>query len=326
MSPSSTERAEGRRDYLAGTAIGAALSIGAILVYLAFDSSSAAQSEVSQTAPLPERSSNVQPGDAKATNLDVFEIDSPTDLNSSKGGFAFTAALHRIVEESSSEELVSLLVQSVDVAHPRPRDEIQRTLGRRLAASSPHHALSKVKDLPSEQQRSFISGVFQEWAFVNPDSAINAAMDLAGGNRFLAAKAVLSARSDLSDSLSQKVAEDLGAEVDALLMAGREEVKEVVDDPEQTWNLLTNDDLHDTYQLDALVRVAQLWVERDGVEIISKLYPDSSTQYGGSQAVTNNVVAAISARDPEAAFEYAPGLVRTRPLQDSKDSGTLGGN
>ncbi len=308
MSPNSTERTEGRRDYLAGTAIGAVLSIGAIFVYLALDSSSAEQSKLSRTVHAPERSSTVQPGDAKATISGVFEFDSPTDLNSSKGGFAFTASLHRIVAESSEEELASLLVQSVDVAHPRLRDEIQRTLGRGLAASNPHHALSKVKDLPSEQQRSFVSGVFQEWAFVDPDRAIDSATDLARGSVTSATQAVLRARSDLSDSLSLKVAKELGAEADALLMASREDVEEFVDDPEQTWNLLINDDLHDTYQLEALVRVAELWVERDGVEIISRIYPDSSTQFGGSQAVTSNVVAAVSARDPEAAFEYVLGL------------------
>ncbi len=308
MSPNSKEKTEGRRDYFVGTAIGAVLTIGAILVYLAFDSTSAEQSEVSHTVLAPERSSTVQHGDSKAANLGIFENDSLTDLVSSKGGFAFTAALHRIVAESSEEELDSLLEQSPDIAQTRLRDEIQKTLGRGLAASNPRHALNKVRDLPSLQQPSFVRGVFQDWAYSNPDDAINAAMDLARGNRSWATRAVLRARSDLSDSLGQRVAKVRGAEVDALLMAGREEVTEIVDDPEQTWHLLTNDDLNDTYQLEALVRVAELWVEKEGVEIISRLYPHGSDRQSGSQAVTNSVVAAISDYDPEAAFEYVLGL------------------
>lgn len=308
MSPNSTDRAEGRRDYFVGTAIGTVLAIGSILVYMAFDSTSSAQSEVSHSVLSPERSSTVQHGDSKAANLGVVEIDPLTDLVSSQAGFAFTAALHRIVAEASEEELVSLLEQSQDIAQTRLRDEIQRTLGRGLAASNPRHALSKVRDLPSLQQPSFVSGVFQDWAYSNPDDAINAAMDLARGNRSWATRAVLRARSDLSDSLGQKVAKDRGAEVDALLMASREKVAEIVDDPEQTWDLLINDDLNDTYQLEALVRVAELWVEKDGVEIISRLYPDGIDRHSGSQAVTNSVVAAISAQDPEAAFEYVLGL------------------
>lgn len=308
MNPNSTEGTKGRRDYFVGTAIGAVLTIGSILVYLAFDSTSSAQSEVSHTVLSPEQSSTVQHGDSKAANLGIVEIDTLTDLVSSQGGFAFTAALHRVIAKASEEELASLLEKSQDIAQARLRLEIQRTLGRGLAARNPRHALNKVKDLPSLQQPSFVSGVFQEWSYLNPDDAINAALDLARGNRSRATRAVLIARSDLSDSLSQKVAKDHVAEVDALLMAGREEVKEVVHDPGQTWELLINDDLNDTYQLETLVRVAELWVEKDGVEIISRLYPDGMDRHSGSQAVTNSVVAAISAHDPEAAFEYVLGL------------------
>ncbi len=306
MSPISSERTEGRRDYFVGTAIGVALAIGAILVYLAFDSSSATHSEGTHSLLAPERASTERNDASNVATLIKFEIDSLTELDSSEGSFAFTASLHRIVAESSEEELASLLAQSVDVEHPRLRDEIQRTLGRGLAASNPRHALNKLNDLPPLQHSSFVSGVFQEWAYSNPDNAIDSAIDLVRDFRTSAIESVLSARSDLSDSLSQRVAKDLGAKVDALLMAGQEEVKEVVDDPEQTWYLLTNDDLNDTYQLEALVRISELWVEKDGVAIISRLYPEGSNR--PSQAVTNSVVAAISAQDPEAAFEYVLSL------------------
>ena len=299
---------QGGRDYLIGIAIGIVIASLAVFAYFSLASMSDESSIASYPQPSDEGLLAESQGASELTEHDAAVLDDLITLHDPESAFSTTTALHRRVANLSAEELNSLLNQSSSLADMRFRAQTQEMIGRKLASIAPRLALSKIDDLPPLQQTPFVRGVFREWAMVQLDDAIESANELASGHRSAATQAILSARSDLPSSLRWEIAQDLGRDVDAMRMAGGGEVAHIFDDPGRAWELLVSDDLNDTYQLEELIRIAELWVERDGIEVLTRLYPDDGRQYNSSQSVTDNVVAAVSAHDPEAAFEYVQGL------------------
>ena len=296
------------REYLVGAAIGIACASVAALLYIALDPMFDVSSNEDSQQESVQRTDGVSRTDFEAIEQNVAISEELHGLYHPDSVLSTTMALHRRIATSNVEELGSLLKHSSGLTPVHFREQTQEMIGRKLASINPRLALSKIDDLPVEQQTPFIGGGFKEWAYLHLDDAIESANGLEGANKSVATQAILSTRSDLSSSLRREIAQDLGRNVDALVIVSREEVAQAMDDPGLAWSLMVNDDLNDTYQLESLIRVAEAWVERDGVEILSQLYPGDREQYKSSQIVTDKVVAAISEQDPEGAFEYVRSL------------------
>ncbi|MCY4143489.1 MAG: hypothetical protein OXG08_07380 [Gammaproteobacteria bacterium] len=308
MTRSFEKTLQGGRDYLIGIAIGIVVATVAIVTYIALESTP--EEDSNANFPLVSAQGLLDESQAvsESTEHDDAEFDDLNQLHDPESAFSTTAALHRRVAKLSAEELSSHLKQSSSLANTNSREQTQEMIGGKLASISPRLAFTKIDDLPPLQQFPYVRGVFREWAFMQLDDAIEYAHELESGNRSAAAQAILSARSDLPSSVRREIAQRLGGHVDSMRMAIGEAAAHNIDDPGRAWGLLVSDDLNDTYQLEELIRIAELWVEQEGIEILTRLYPDDGSRYNSSQAVTDNVVAAVSAHDPEAAFEYVQGL------------------
>ncbi|MCY3885606.1 MAG: hypothetical protein OXG24_11915 [Gammaproteobacteria bacterium] len=296
------------RAYLIGTAIGVCLTTLIVFIYLVVDSSQDFQNEArffeftAEWKPTLDEDESVQ--------LYSFVTDSAAVANllDSTGSSAFETELflYTIALYFGVGELTSLVETSAKIENTLGREKLQEVLGRRLAAADPRLALTKIALLPATQQATFIEGLFREWSYKNLDDALESLEELDQSNLNVAIQTILRTRSDLPDIDRQRIAAVTGNELSTLRMTSHEKASELSNDPGLAWRAITTDELHDIYQLEEIVQITERWVEKEGVEILSRLYSKDET--GTNQEVLNNVVAAISAFDPEAAFEYVLGL------------------
>lgn len=294
------EKAQGFREYSIGTILGIVLTTIAVFLYLAVDSLPALVGE--------PRSAEDSSQDLFTDNEDESaetKVSLPS-LDASSGTFAASLITHGLISNLGVEESSKLLTQSLKVSNSKRREQMLEALGRRFSAIDPNLALSKINDLPVAHQRPFLGGIFREWAFLNIGDAIDSAKELKGANRTRALQEILKARSDLASDVRMEIGRELRNLDEALILMGNEVVSNFVEDPERAWERLVNDGVPDLYQLETFVRVAESWVEIEGVEILARLSWGASGQLNGF--VSDSVVAAISSSDPRAAFEFVRGL------------------
>lgn len=306
------EKAQGFREYSIGTVIGIVLTTIAVFLYLAVDPLPALLDEPRITE---DPSQNLFTDNGERSNearVSLDEIHALEDLYAPSGTFAASSTIHGFVAILGAEESSKLLTQISELANSRRHVQMLETLGRRFSAIDPNLALSKISDLPAVQQRPFIGGIFREWAFLSIGDAIDSAKELKGANRTRALQEILRARNDLAREVRKEIGRELRNLDEALTLMGNEVVPELVEDPERAWERLVNDGVPDLYQLETFVRVAEMWVEIEGVDILARLSLGARDQLNGS--VSDSVVAAISSSDPQAAFDFV------RDLPQSKQS------
>lgn len=291
------EKAQGLREYSIGTVFGIVLTAIGVFLYLAVDSLQALVEEPRKTEDLSQN---------LFTDNGEESAETKISLDASSGVFATSSTIHGLVSSLGVEESNKLLTQSFELFNSGTREQMLETLGRRFSAIDPNLALSKINELPVAHQRPFIGGIFREWAFLNVGDAIDSAKQLRGANGTRALQEILKARNDLASEIRMEIGRELRNLDEAQILMGNEVVPDLVEDPERAWVRLINDGVPDLYQLETFVRVAEMWAEIEGMEILARLSWGANHQF--NQSVSDSVVAAISSSDPKAAFEFVRGL------------------
>ncbi|MXZ43578.1 MAG: hypothetical protein F4Z01_01155 [Gammaproteobacteria bacterium] len=86
-----------------------------------------------------------------------------------------------------------------------------------------------------------------------------------------------------------------------------------VDNPDETWNSLINDDIDDIAQLSALLEIAEVLVRREGIRALAQIH-DSAVDSSVHDTIMKSVAQSAALDDPQSIFHAAMSL--SRDVQD----------
>lgn len=134
------------------------------------------------------------------------------DLAAIESTFERTYQLHGLLLAADENQLNNYLTESSDFESPTLREQVQSAVVQRLAELDPRSTLNAIAKLPDGQGQSLIAVVFGEWSVQDLDGALVRAKSLSESERLTALDGILTNRGDLSDSLQQQIARELGHE------------------------------------------------------------------------------------------------------------------
>ena len=238
--------------------------------------------------------------DAEVSFENLALIDSPSQHRKK---------LLTLLAEKDSPELITLIDESANLTEQRRRRTVQDILFRHLAEIDPEIALRQVWLQQDHRQHHLLAIVFDVWAYINLDAAVETATTLESSFKSQALRSVLLRRNDLSNTERNEIAQILGNEFSANEILTETEVMQLLDRPNAAWNVVLNDDVSDDVQANLLVEIASAWISLEGtdgyVPLFQRLYAlDASDRY----RLTSRVIRRIVAGDPQSAWEQAQTL------------------
>lgn len=245
--------------------------------------------------------------DSSSSSQDVRKISEPhrmaaslKDLSELRDAFQRNHQLYSMLASVDEDELASLLRQSNEIEQPNRREQIQMAIVHKLASTDPSRALRHIQELSSLSQSSLVYEVFQGWAASSLEDAVAEASSLPGSQRANALRAILETRSDLSDIDVRQIGRKLGNEALALKLNTANKVAELIEQPEQAWYFILNDETNDVVQEDLLREVAETWRDQEGFEVLARIQDANFTD----SELRNSLVQAVVGLDPQGAFAY----------------------
>ena len=213
-------------------------------------------------------------------------------------------ALYSILSSASEEELEEWWIHSHSIERSSRREIAQDAILRHLTAINPQTALTYVEEISTFQSEEPIQSVFSEWSILQLDEAIEAATTLSGSRRSVALEAILETRDDLPDSRRRTIAIQLDGEETFLKRMSDAAAFKSMADPNESWEILLNDEVSDYLQLDSLIMVAETWREQIGLDVFSKI---SESEFDDSDT-KRRLLSTIARVDLAGALEYTRGL------------------
>lgn len=256
---------------------------------------SIAQSEVEQT----ETESAHDLSSTKTVGVETFEqiFNDPSPAEQYK-------ALYNTFSQNTEKELKQWWIQSQKIERASHREIAQHVILLSLTALNPQEALRALDDVSVLQKDAFSRTIFAEWAAFHLDDAIKAAAKLTGAQRSVALEAILKSRDDLTEDKRRAIAVRLDREETYHKLLSDSNALQSTMDPSESWDILFNDNVDDSRQMESLSIVAESWREQIGFEILSKIYRSEFK----NNRIKNRLAATIVQGDPALAFEYAQGV------------------
>lgn len=257
------------------------------------------------TEPESRRQGHWHPVDGVSPNRDSLEkiVEVGQFQEFFKYGSIATqyTALYATLSLATEEELKDWWTQSQKIERKSHRETAQNTILRELAKINPQEALSYVDDVSIFQTDSLLITVFSEWAVADLDEAVEAIATLSGQQREIALIAILEVRDDLSNSELRSIAVQLGKEELYLKLVSDTQASLRIEKPQESWDLLLNDKVDDSLQLNSLAKVAETWHAQIGFEVLSHALAVASDN-------RERLLRSIVQLDPPGAMDYVRGV------------------
>ncbi|MXW53093.1 MAG: hypothetical protein F4X44_02860 [Gammaproteobacteria bacterium] len=299
------------------------LVVGAVLATVVFmalpGSNDQLEESLVEGQPFSTDGNEVQTGAAKSgiqtSNAfgDFGAVGDLGDISTIESAFERTFKMHGFLMGADESQLNEHLTHSSEIATPSVRDEFQSAVAQRLAEFNPQRALKSIRSLPNGQDQALLATVFGEWSRSDLDGALAQAKTLSESERLAALNGILTSRGDLSDSLQQQIAKQLGHEQYAMQTQSSATVGSSGGDPRDAWNALVNDSYEDIAQIGSLVQIAQSLVQQNGMEALDWIR-NSLIDDTVLEATVRSVLHHVALSDPQSAFRQAQSLTR-----DSQD-------
>ncbi|MCY3540482.1 MAG: hypothetical protein OXH31_01025 [Gammaproteobacteria bacterium] len=221
--------------------------------------------------------------------------------------FVRNLALHQRLIQSNENELFEILANTSNISRQSIRDDVQHLIVHRLATLNPKETLGQIENLQIANQGTLVALIFGEWAIKNLDDAVNHAKTLETRKKFLALRGILRSRDDLSDSQHRSIAAQLGVKHLTNDLLSRSDDNEIIESPDLKWLELASDAQMDLAQIDRLTRIAENWIERDGLDVIEDIY-ESITDWQIRMPVLSTALHKATLRDPQTTFDHVSQL------------------
>ncbi len=258
--------------------------------------------DTTRTAPIEQSSSGDQIAAAKAVVTGDY-----SNLLGEARNFEGNSALYQALLRADQEELRKLLEQSKNIPSPNQRLYIQSAIFQRFASLDPQEALRRVEDVNWQHRDVMLARIFAEWSISSLDAAVAALDDLDKNQQMVALESILQTRDDLSDTRRQDLARSFKAEELSARLMNESQILELRDDPEAAWNALTSDGFDLESQIDLASRIAEQWMEQDGLAVLSRVI-GSITDNPGYDTFLARLISNVTASNPQGLFDVALGL------------------
>lgn len=253
--------------------------------------------------------SGLSPGspDLESSNLSNWIVDVNRGEESD---FAFDAALFDMISRASLNQIVKLIQQwqNVEVSSIERQNSIAFAIVQRLAVIRPSFALEKIETFNWSNVEVLALEIFSVWLIADIRSAVKHASRADYQIKRAAITALVNVRTDLSRTKQLNIARELGMEVHFRAVHSAKLTSETTESFEDAWNTLVSDSVPNVVQQETLLRVANSWLEQNGVEVLIEVMGG----YKGVEGDRYNIAQALLARyvglNPTAAFEGASSL------------------
>ena len=288
-------------------AIGSATVFGScLLVYVLFFASSDDARENLDTESIEqarhmEKTSSLSAEDSPRILKDL------NDLAHFTSDFERSAALRSMLQSADESHVLLLLDQSKSIANVGRRLATQVEIFRRLAISNPKEATALTKNFAWTHRRVLIEAIFREWAVFDVDAAIAHARELDGSHESIALETILRTRDDWTESQLLRLAREFGHESIAADILEYSHVALAATDPEKAWKAILDDGRADDLQVQSLISILQLWIARDGSDVLSKL-GDWTSNVSDPSKVLSPAFKQLAESHPEHTFDLAKSL------------------
>ena len=212
-------------------------------------------------------------------------------------------ALHTTLSHTTEQELKDWWIQSKNIERSSHREIAQQIILRNLTAINPQQAVQYLNEVSPLLADALLRTIFNEWAVLDLDGAIQAAAKLLRTRRTVALEAILKTRDDLSEDELRAIAVQLDRAETYDKLSSEVKALQSIANPRESWSILLNDNVDDSLQTESLVTVAEAWHEQIGFEVLSKIYAEIDDF--GSKVYLLEAIARV---DPAGALEYTYGL------------------
>ena len=263
-------------------------------------------------APVPQSTSeqlareHSEPADVSGSRQSpVAAISSLHDLANIDSAFERGLALWIFLADSNESQAARLLSQSQEISSYIVRNDIQRTIVKRLAQLNPKRAFSELRELGSQSHPGqFVSIIFQDWSRSNLDEAVAYAQTSSIDWKDTALRAILEERKDLSEQVLRSIARDLGNEQVVDEAITQRKFDDAIENPGIAWNELIADLQNDPQHRYNILQVASAWVEKSGLSVLDQI-SQSLTNLETRQHVIRQILFDVAYTNPRGALQYA---------------------
>jgi len=282
------------------------LVTASVFLYLHF--SSKANDEVNKSSTQTTNASNALGLEQTSqTNLDHrTPPEALVELVKIESNFQRTASLYAYLAEVKESDLVNFLHHTESIERASIRSNIQTIILRKLATVDPDQALNWITDVPKVRRLPLLKGLFHDWSITSLMQAIEGAKSLIGTDRRVALEAMLATREDLSSSTLLDMAQELGLEEFALLQISANQTHKLLENPSAAWDVIVNDNVEDTKQLDLFQLVASTWKEDEGLDVL--LRAATVFPHENDHLALSKVIEEVVGSELKEAFDYVRNL------------------
>ena len=242
------------------------------------------------------------------------------DIVFPKRTFELKAGLVFWVATLTDDQIVDLLRQSTeaswDVQYAN-RTELQITLLQKLSTTAPARALDFVLERDHYQRNSMIRTVYSSWAREDLNQVLERARELDHPDSFYALDAILDARTDLPFERKRDIAIGLRDERHAFYSHFTNLTQDKIENPRDTWyeivNLASSENVQEEAE-DALNRVAIVWFQKRGLEILDEIVSSISEGFD-YYFVLDGLFDDLSADRSQEVFDYMMSNLGDRAIE-----------
>lgn len=217
-------------------------------------------------------------------------------------------ALYNTLSHTTEQELKEWWIQSQKLRRASHREIAQQVILRNLTKINPQVALQYLDETSILQKDALTRAIFSEWAVLNLDEAIEVAEKLVGARRNVALVAILETRDDLSEHKRRAIAVQLNRIDTYDKLNSETNVLHTIANPSESWDILLNDSVDNSLQIETFALVAERWQGQIGFEVLSKIYHSGIEE----DEIKSLLTAAIARKDLAQALEYAHGVPEER--------------
>ena len=235
----------------------------------------------------------------------TLKISLPRDLESLdtyQDDYARSVALRALLATADQQSVISLLAQSTEIRPEDKRLTTQVEIFRRFAVIDPAEAMKHTFDIAWNRRAPIVKAIFLEWATSDVDAALQHAKTLGSSDRRIALEAILRMQDDWSEDRIMELALEFGHESIGTEILEQIQIARAFNDPRAAWNAILEDTQRDGSQVNALRTTLQLWVAREGLDVIFEAI-ESVSESDHPVWVLEPIIKPIAQDDPRQAFE-----------------------
>ncbi len=217
--------------------------------------------------------------------------------------FLRSIKLDELILSTDLDGLTHLLDQANHLSNFASRFTAKTRIVEGISARDPLRALELAQEFPIQHRSVLLSTIFHEWILADLDSAVEHAKPLDEQTRKLFVTALFYVREDLGEDVRRSIATSLSLKDFARELLLEAQVASLMEQPEEAFQAIQNDSVPDSRQMRLLEEVALEWIDRDGMEVFSRL--GEQLTFEDRENLRYGVTRSLTQRDAPAMFAYA---------------------